>query len=61
MMRTIWPLEKRPAALQHKDSFNRMNLDHLISLARLDKDNSKAIKNDFSSSQTTRSPPRPFN
>lgn len=58
MMRTIWPLEKRPAALQHKDSFNRMNLDHLISLARLDKDNSKSIKNDFSSSYSKDKKPR---
>lgn len=57
-MRSIWPLEKRPLALQQKDSFNRMNLEHLISLARLDKDNTKGIKNDFSASFSKDKKPR---
>jgi len=58
MMRTIWPLEKRPLALQQKDAFNEMNLEHLISLARLDKDNKRSIKNDFSSTFSKDKKPR---
>ena len=57
-MRSIWPVEKRPAALQHKEAFNNLSLEHLISLARLDKDNAKAVKNDFSSAYSKDKKPR---
>ena len=57
-MRTIWPIEKRPPGLQDKETFNNMNLDLLISLARLDKDNTKSAKNDFSSTYTKDKKPK---
>ena len=49
---TIWPVEKRPLALQNKAKFNEMTLDQLVQLARFDRDNAKAVESDLSASYT---------
>jgi len=49
---TIWPVEKRPLALQNKAKFNEMTLDQLVQLARFDRDNAKAVESDLSVSYT---------
>ena len=49
---TIWPVEKRPLALQNKAKFNEMTLDQLVQIARFDRDNAKAVESDLSASYT---------
>ena len=47
---SIWPVERRPIALQNKAKFNEMTLNHLLSLAQFDRENAKSIESDLSSS-----------
>ena len=47
-----WPVEKRPIALQNKSKFNQMPMDQLLQLAKFDRDNTKAVESDLTSSYT---------
>ena len=49
---TIWPVEKRPIALQNKVKFNQMPMDQLVQLARFDRENTKSVESDLSASYT---------
>ena len=50
ILKTIWPVEKRPPGLQNKDAFNAIDLVNLLSIARLDRENLKALDGDLTSS-----------
>ena len=52
VMHSIWPLEKRPIALQDKGYFNQMNLDQILALAKFDLKQSSAVESDLSHSFT---------
>ena len=50
LLKNVWPVEKRPIGLQNKHSFNSIDLNNLLSIARLDRENLKALDGDLSSS-----------
>ena len=50
LLKNVWPVEKRPLGLQNKLSFNSIDLNNLLSIAKLDRENLKALDGDLSSS-----------
>ncbi len=50
LLRTVWPVEKRPPGLQNKDAFNAIDLVNLLSIAKLERENLKALDGDLTSS-----------
>lgn len=58
MLASVWPVERRPIALQDKEKFNKMELNNLLTIAKFDTDNKKAVEGDLSSSLTRDRKPR---
>ena len=50
LLKNVWPVEKRPIGLQNKLSVNSIDLNNLLSIAKLDRENLKALDGDLSSS-----------
>ena len=50
LLKNVWPVEKRHIGPQNKHSFNSIDLNNLLSIARLDRENLKALDGDLSSS-----------
>ena len=55
---SIWPVERRPMALQNKLACNKMELSDLLTIAKFDNDNKKALEGDLSSTLTRDKKPR---
>jgi len=50
LLKNVWPVEKRPLGLQNKLAVNSIDLNNLLSIAKLDRENLKALDGDLSSS-----------
>ena len=61
VMYTIWPIDKRPTALQNKEHFNSLSLDQILALAKFDLAQNKAVESDLSTSFTREKKPTPTN
>ena len=59
ILHSIWPVDKRPPGLRKKRRFNAMSLDHLLSLAKFDRENLKSLEGDLATSFSKDKKPLP--
>ena len=58
MLSTVWPVEHRPVSLQDKTTFNKLDLTNLLTIAKFDSENKRAVGGDLSSSLVRDKKPR---